>query len=149
MGCFGWAHSFHSRLDNRGHRTRFSSPSASVLCNSLMAANEPRASAINKGKKRKQYLPYNVTYSLIHTLYFNIMYVSVSVILILPVCFLLQKPVKKRGAYPLRPGVQGFFITCDGGRERQAAHEAMNVIDTVCFLLLSSNFNKFFSLLLF
>ncbi|GLU19298.1 hypothetical protein SLE2022_355570 [Rubroshorea leprosula] len=61
--------------------------------------NKTKASAINKGKKRKQYLPYN-------------------------------KPVKKRGAYPLRPGVQGFFITCDGGRERQAAHEAINVIDT-------------------
>ncbi|XP_022752369.1 THUMP domain-containing protein 1 [Durio zibethinus] len=55
--------------------------------------------ATTKGKKRKQYLPYN-------------------------------KAVKKRGAYPLRPGVQGFFITCDGGRERQAAHEAINVIDS-------------------
>ncbi|EOY32769.1 THUMP domain-containing protein 1 isoform 1 [Theobroma cacao] len=41
-----------------------------------------------------------------------------------------NKAVKKKGAYPLRPGVQGFFITCDGGRERQAAHEAINVIDT-------------------
>lgn len=39
------------------------------------------------------------------------------------------KPVKK-GLYPLRPGVQGFFITCDGGRERQASHEAINVIDS-------------------
>ncbi|GKV16562.1 hypothetical protein SLEP1_g27190 [Rubroshorea leprosula] len=66
----------------------------------MAAENKPKAaSAVNKGKKRKQYLPYN-------------------------------KPVKKRGAYPLRPGVQGFFITCDGGRERQAAHEAINVIDT-------------------
>ncbi|XVF69580.1 hypothetical protein PTKIN_Ptkin11bG0092600 [Pterospermum kingtungense] len=55
--------------------------------------------ATTKGKKRKQYLPYN-------------------------------KAGKKRGAYPLRPGVQGFFITCDGGRERQAAHEAINVIDS-------------------
>ncbi|XWS73597.1 hypothetical protein CRYUN_Cryun02cG0142600 [Craigia yunnanensis] len=55
--------------------------------------------ATTKGKKRKQYLPYN-------------------------------KAVKKRGAYPLRPGIQGFFITCDGGRERQAAHEAINVIDS-------------------
>ncbi|KAE8674944.1 THUMP domain-containing protein 1 isoform 2 [Hibiscus syriacus] len=52
-----------------------------------------------KGKKRKQYLPYN-------------------------------KAVKKKGAYPLRPGIQGLFITCDGGRERQAAHEAINVIDS-------------------
>ncbi|XP_031247169.1 THUMP domain-containing protein 1 homolog [Pistacia vera] len=41
-----------------------------------------------------------------------------------------NKPVKKKGAYPLRPGVQGFFITCDGGRERQAAHEALFVIDS-------------------
>ncbi|WCJ36849.1 THUMP domain-containing protein [Euphorbia peplus] len=40
-----------------------------------------------------------------------------------------NKAVKKKGAYPLRPGVQGFFITCDGGRERQASHEAINVID--------------------
>lgn len=40
-----------------------------------------------------------------------------------------NKPVKK-GAYPLRPGVQGFFITCDGGREHQASHEAINVIES-------------------
>ncbi|KAL0437189.1 UNVERIFIED_CONTAM: hypothetical protein Sradi_0426800 [Sesamum radiatum] len=40
-----------------------------------------------------------------------------------------NKPVKK-GAYPLRPGVQGFFITCDGGKEYQASNEAINVIDT-------------------
>ncbi|KAF4394944.1 hypothetical protein F8388_017672 [Cannabis sativa] len=40
------------------------------------------------------------------------------------------KPVKKKGSYPLRPGVQGFFITCDGGRERQASHEAIDVIDS-------------------
>ncbi|KAF6151075.1 hypothetical protein GIB67_042410 [Kingdonia uniflora] len=31
-------------------------------------------------------------------------------------------------------GIQGFFITCDGGRERQAAHEAINVIDTLAFI---------------
>lgn len=36
----------------------------------------------------------------------------------------------RKGPYPLRPGVQGFFITCDGGRERQAAHEALNLLDT-------------------
>lgn len=41
-----------------------------------------------------------------------------------------NKPVKKKGAYPVRPGVQGFFITCDGGRERQASHEAIQVIDS-------------------
>ncbi|XP_030960023.1 putative neugrin-like protein DDB_G0288135 [Quercus lobata] len=41
-----------------------------------------------------------------------------------------NKAVKKKGSYPLRPGVQGFFITCDGGRERQASHEAINVIDS-------------------
>ncbi|KAK4441429.1 THUMP domain-containing protein 1 [Sesamum alatum] len=40
-----------------------------------------------------------------------------------------NKAVKK-GAYPLRPGVQGFFITCDGGKEHQASNEAINVIDT-------------------
>uniref|UniRef100_A0A2P2P4N6 Uncharacterized protein n=1 Tax=Rhizophora mucronata TaxID=61149 RepID=A0A2P2P4N6_RHIMU len=43
-----------------------------------------------------------------------------------------NKPVKKKGFYPLRPGVEGFFITCDGGRERQAGFEAINVIDS-CF----------------
>lgn len=41
-----------------------------------------------------------------------------------------NKPVKKKGQYPLRPGVQGFFITCDGGREHQASNEAINVIDS-------------------
>ncbi|VAH42399.1 unnamed protein product [Triticum turgidum subsp. durum] len=39
------------------------------------------------------------------------------------------KPVRK-GAYPLRPGVQGFFITCDGGREHQATREAISLLDT-------------------
>ncbi|KAI7984359.1 Hydroxymethylglutaryl-CoA synthase [Camellia lanceoleosa] len=37
----------------------------------------------------------------------------------------------KKGSYPLRPGVQRFFITCDGGRERQASHESINVINSV------------------
>ncbi|KAH9790004.1 hypothetical protein WN944_009572 [Citrus x changshan-huyou] len=41
-----------------------------------------------------------------------------------------NRPVKKKGAYPLRPGIQGFFITCDGGRERQASHEAIYVLDS-------------------
>lgn len=49
-----------------------------------------------------------------------------------------NKPVKKKGTYPLRPGVQGFFITCDGGRERQAAHEALFVIDSVCIFIVFS-----------
>ncbi|XP_073147267.1 uncharacterized protein [Henckelia pumila] len=40
-----------------------------------------------------------------------------------------NRPVKK-GAHPLCPGVQGFFITCDGGREHQASNEAINVIDS-------------------
>ncbi|KAL3518848.1 hypothetical protein ACH5RR_021437 [Cinchona calisaya] len=35
----------------------------------------------------------------------------------------------KKGAYPLQPGVQGFFITCDGGRKHQASHEAISFID--------------------
>ncbi|KAG8090011.1 hypothetical protein GUJ93_ZPchr0011g27228 [Zizania palustris] len=39
------------------------------------------------------------------------------------------KPVRK-GGYPLRPGVQGFFITCDGGRERQASREALSLLDS-------------------
>ncbi|CAN7005419.1 unnamed protein product [Brassica rapa subsp. trilocularis] len=41
-----------------------------------------------------------------------------------------QRPAKKKGAYPLKPGVQGFFISCDGGREHQASQEAINVIDS-------------------
>ncbi|CAA2987000.1 THUMP domain-containing 1 [Olea europaea subsp. europaea] len=40
-----------------------------------------------------------------------------------------NRPVKK-GKYALCPGVQGFFITCDGGREHQASNEAINVIDS-------------------
>ncbi|KAK2425859.1 THUMP domain-containing protein [Trifolium repens] len=40
-----------------------------------------------------------------------------------------NKPVKK-GSYPLHPGVQGFFITCDGGREHQASTEALNILDS-------------------
>ncbi|CAH2072904.1 unnamed protein product, partial [Thlaspi arvense] len=40
------------------------------------------------------------------------------------------RPAKKKGAYPLKPGVQGFFISCDGGREFQASQEAVNVIDS-------------------
>ncbi|KAK6937193.1 hypothetical protein RJ641_034223 [Dillenia turbinata] len=44
-----------------------------------------------------------------------------------------NKPVKKKGSYPLRIGVEGFFITCDGGRERQASHEVINVLDSECF----------------
>ncbi|KAH9608773.1 hypothetical protein KSS87_019669 [Heliosperma pusillum] len=46
-------------------------------------------------------------------------------------CYLPHnKPVRKKGPSPIRPGVQGFFITCDGGREFQAAQEAINVIDS-------------------
>ncbi|XP_028796493.1 uncharacterized protein LOC114751864 isoform X2 [Neltuma alba] len=41
-----------------------------------------------------------------------------------------NKPVKKKGTYPLRPGVQGIFITCDGGREHQASREALNIIES-------------------
>ncbi|CAA6663572.1 unnamed protein product [Spirodela intermedia] len=36
----------------------------------------------------------------------------------------------RKGPYPLRPRVQGFFITCDGGRERQAANDALSLLDT-------------------
>lgn len=50
-----------------------------------------------------------------------------------------NRPVKKKGSYPLRPGVQGFFITCDGGRERQASGEAINVIDSFFEELLYGN----------
>ncbi|KAF3794731.1 THUMP domain-containing protein 1 [Nymphaea thermarum] len=39
-----------------------------------------------------------------------------------------NRPVKK-GLYPLRPGVEGFFLTCDGGRERQATREALALVD--------------------
>ncbi|KAJ9164316.1 hypothetical protein P3X46_023911 [Hevea brasiliensis] len=37
---------------------------------------------------------------------------------------------KKKGSYPLRPGVQGYFMGCDGCKKRQASHEAINVIDS-------------------
>ncbi|KAH7511163.1 hypothetical protein FEM48_ZijujUnG0038100 [Ziziphus jujuba var. spinosa] len=50
-----------------------------------------------------------------------------------------SKPVKKKGQYPLHPGVQGFFITCDGGREHQASREAINVIDSFYEELVSGN----------
>lgn len=40
-----------------------------------------------------------------------------------------NKPVRK-GSFPLRPGVEGFFITSDGGRERQAIREAVNILDS-------------------
>jgi len=63
-------------------------------------------------------------------------------------CLSLQKPVKKKGSYPLHPGVQGFFITCDGGRERQASREAINVIDSVCFYIFFY-LRRFFLLLFF
>ncbi|OIV94943.1 hypothetical protein TanjilG_22140 [Lupinus angustifolius] len=41
-----------------------------------------------------------------------------------------NKSVKKKGSYPLHPGVEGFFITCDGGREYQASSEALNILDS-------------------
>ncbi|KAE9606527.1 hypothetical protein Lal_00013954 [Lupinus albus] len=41
-----------------------------------------------------------------------------------------NKTVKKKGSYPLHPGVEGFFITCDGGREYQASSEALNILDS-------------------
>ncbi|XP_020585757.1 THUMP domain-containing protein 1 homolog [Phalaenopsis equestris] len=44
--------------------------------------------------------------------------------------FLPHGKVVRKGLYPLRPGVQGFFITCDGGRERQAANEALNLLES-------------------
>ncbi|XP_059315313.1 uncharacterized protein LOC132065793 [Lycium ferocissimum] len=53
-----------------------------------------------------------------------------------------NKAVKK-GGYPLRPGVQGFYITCDGGRERQASQEAVNVIDSFYEELVQGTNSKF------
>ncbi|KAM7509883.1 hypothetical protein LguiB_008758 [Lonicera macranthoides] len=44
--------------------------------------------------------------------------------------YLPHNKAVKKGGYPLKPGVQGFFITCDGGRERQASQEAINVLDS-------------------
>ncbi|KAI3968176.1 hypothetical protein MKX01_018479 [Papaver californicum] len=44
--------------------------------------------------------------------------------------YLPHNKAVKKGSYPLHPGVQGFFLTCDGGRERQATQEAINVIDS-------------------
>lgn len=53
------------------------------------------------------------------------------------VIIILQRPTKK-GHYAVRPGVEGFFITCDGGRESQARNEAINLFDKVCALLCST-----------
>lgn len=87
-----------------------------------------------KNKKRKQrYLPHNVL-SLSKSLYsffFFFKFLSICNFIFLWCYCFPQKPVKKKGGYPLHPGVQGFFITCDGGRERQASREALNVIDSV------------------
>ncbi|BAU00659.1 uncharacterized protein HKW66_Vig0162570 [Vigna angularis] len=44
--------------------------------------------------------------------------------------YLPHNKAVKKGSYPLRPGVQGFFITCDGGREHQASREALNILDS-------------------
>ncbi|KAK7406037.1 hypothetical protein VNO78_07652 [Psophocarpus tetragonolobus] len=44
--------------------------------------------------------------------------------------YLPHNRAAKKGSYPLRPGVQGFFITCDGGREHQASREALNILDS-------------------
>jgi tRNA acetyltransferase TAN1 len=40
------------------------------------------------------------------------------------------KPMNK-GLYLLCPSVQNFFLTCDGGHERQATNEALNLSDTI------------------
>jgi hypothetical protein len=50
------------------------------------------------------------------------------------IIIILQRPTKK-GHYAVRPGVEGFFITCDGGRENQARNEAINLLDKVSALL--------------
>ncbi|KAI5440109.1 uncharacterized protein LOC127120833 [Lathyrus oleraceus] len=44
--------------------------------------------------------------------------------------YLPHNKAVKKGSYPLHPGVQGFFITCDGGREHQASREALNILDS-------------------
>lgn len=108
----------------------------------MATENKPKSAAsvnTNKSKKRKQrYLPQNVFFSLscIYTVFFLILYFCASLVEFV-FTHVLQKPVKKKGPYPLHPGVQGFFITCDGGKERQASHEAINVIDSVCSFSLS------------
>ncbi|KAH7511341.1 hypothetical protein FEM48_ZijujUnG0024900 [Ziziphus jujuba var. spinosa] len=110
----------------------------------MAADNKSKASSVSNNsttsKKRKQrYRPHNV------------ISLSLSLSLILYLCTFfffmdffwvqinLQKPVKKKGQYPLHPGVQGFFITCDGGREHQASREAINVIDSFYEELVSGN----------
>ena len=39
-------------------------------------------------------------------------------------CLPYNGPTKERH-YAVRPGVEGFFITCDGGKESQARSEAI------------------------
>ncbi|KAG4987420.1 THUMP domain-containing protein 1 [Glycine max] len=93
----------------------------------------PDAAAAN-GKKRRRYLPHNV--SLLLSFVAFVCTSKFLLFILLPrtevVVFMnfFQKAVKKKGSYPLRPGVQGFFITCDGGREHQASREALNILDS-------------------
>jgi tRNA acetyltransferase TAN1 len=92
----------------------------------------PDAAAAAGGKKRKRYLPHNVSallpLFLLSIFQFQFVLFSYAIFR-----YFLQKPVKK-GSYPLHPGVQGFFITCDGGREHQASREALNILDSVLYL---------------
>lgn len=85
-----------------------------------------------KGRKR-QYLPHNVSLLVTSDFPSSDLH-SIATSYVVELLCVLQRPVKKKG-YPLRPGVQGFFITCDGGREHQASREAINVFDSVCQLL--------------
>lgn len=42
-----------------------------------------------------------------------------------------NKPSKGRPSWSVRPGLQGFFITCDGGRESQAKSDALKLLDKI------------------
>ncbi|TKY71049.1 THUMP domain-containing protein 1 [Spatholobus suberectus] len=85
------------------------------------------AAAAENGKKRKRYLPHNVSvlFCYVAFAFRSFSYFVAELVLVI----FFQKAVRK-GSYPLRPGVQGFFITCDGGREHQASREALNILES-------------------
>jgi tRNA acetyltransferase TAN1 len=77
------------------------------------------AAAAAGGKKRKRYLPHNVSAPL------SLFLLSISIRFV----FLCYFPL-----FFAETSEEGFFITCDGGREHQASREALNILDSVLYL---------------
>ena len=53
------------------------------------------------------------------------------------VCFTVFQNSKRRKELELRAGLQGFLITCDGGRERLSCREAVLLVERVSNFYLS------------